>query len=47
MHIERIHNIDNNPENNLPENLYLFANTGKHRQYHGKNYPLKSNIVKN
>lgn len=43
---EVVHHIDGNPENNLPENLYLFVNNKEHRKAHKKNKKiiLKSNV---
>jgi len=41
---EVIHHIDTHPDNNLPENLYLFSSTSKHIKFHRKPYRLKSNL---
>lgn len=45
---EEVHHIDENVENNLPENLYLFPSTGYHMNFHrwSKNkIKLKSNLT--
>jgi len=42
---EIVHHIDNNPENNLPENLYLFSSNSEHSKFHKSPYPLKSNLL--
>ncbi|MDA2921712.1 NUMOD3 domain-containing DNA-binding protein [Patescibacteria group bacterium AH-259-L07] len=45
--IEVIHHIDENKENNLPENLYLFSSESGHRRHHNlKNkLQLTSNLI--
>ena len=44
---EVVHHIDGNPENNLPENLYLFSSHSKHLKSDNRWYKnkLKSNII--
>ena len=42
--LEIIHHINGIRDDNRPENLYLFATTGKHTKYHHRPYSLISNL---
>lgn len=42
---ERVHHINGNKSDNRPENLYLFVNEQKHRNFHYNPHPLKSNLL--
>ena len=44
---ECVHHIDGNPENNLPENLYVFSSSSEHTKFDNRWYKikLKSNLI--